>query len=365
MIASWAVAGAVTVALAAAVAPAAPEPFRFQDARITESSGAVASSTRDDVLWTHNDSGDDAVLYAVRITDGATVATVTLTGVDARDWEDLAAGPGPDGRWSLFVGDIGDNRSEHEDVRVHVVPEPDLRDTPDGTALSSAPTATYAFAYEGGPEDAETLLVAPDTGRIGIVTKTLAGTSTLYLAPPEPDPQAVTTLTPSATVRFTIPDVASESAGPIGRLGYYLATGGDIAASGDRVAIRTYGEVSEWAIPDGDLAAAFRSEPTRTSLPDQEQGEGLAYLPDATALLATSEGAHALVEVVAAGDLAPAAPPPPATPDPEPTTPMATSPVTSSPDPTTGRSDATQAIVTVAAAALAMLLLGAILVRRR
>ena len=75
---------------------------------LNEISGVVESRTRTGVLWVHNDSGDTARIFAIGL-DGRTLGTFGLAGIQARDWEDLAAGPGPvAGRRYLFVGDIGD-----------------------------------------------------------------------------------------------------------------------------------------------------------------------------------------------------------------------------------------------------------------
>src|SRR6187399_863576 len=46
---------------------------------ITESSGIAASRCQRDVLWTHNDSGDDAFIYAVS-PKGDTLGTWKVTG---------------------------------------------------------------------------------------------------------------------------------------------------------------------------------------------------------------------------------------------------------------------------------------------
>lgn len=338
--------------------------FRFEDPAIDESSGLAASRVTPGLLWTHNDSGGAPVLYAVDPATGATRAELRLD-VEARDWEDLAAGPGPDGRPSLFVGDIGDNTAEHPSVTVHVVPEPDL--APGATVTAETPT-TYRFVYEDGPHDAETLLVHPATGRIAIVTKDLSGRAGVYLAPESPDPVSENLLTFAATARFTIPEDASDSQGPIGRLGYYLATGGDVSPDGTRVVVRSYGEAREWPVVDGDLAAAFAIEPTVTPLPDAPQGEAITYTLDGAWLVASSEGERAVVDRVRPAETLVVPTEQSVSPtDPDPTPPDAdegtgaTAPAVA---PDTSSSDPTRAIVTVALAALAILVLGVVLARR-
>src|SRR4029079_19547388 len=78
--------------------------FTFRDPQIAESSGIVAATARDDVVFTHNDSGDTARFFAVDH-HGCTIGVFTAPGVTATDWEDIARGPGR----SLWLGDIGDN----------------------------------------------------------------------------------------------------------------------------------------------------------------------------------------------------------------------------------------------------------------
>jgi hypothetical protein len=66
----------------------------LQDSAINESSGIVASRTTPGVYWTHNDSGDGPYIYALD-EHGARRGTWRVKGASARDWEDIAAGRGP------------------------------------------------------------------------------------------------------------------------------------------------------------------------------------------------------------------------------------------------------------------------------
>ena len=90
---------------------------------LSEVSGVVASRQRSDLLWMHNDSGGEPILYAVG-TDGAQRGRYSVPG-DAIDWEDLALAACPDGVGEcIWVGDIGDNRRARTSVNILVVPEP-------------------------------------------------------------------------------------------------------------------------------------------------------------------------------------------------------------------------------------------------
>jgi hypothetical protein len=91
--------------------------LRIDDPRVVESSGLVASRRHAGVLWTHNDSGDAARLFAIG-RDGRVLATLRLAGVQARDWEAMAVGRDDRGAPALFVGDIGDNQGVWPSVSV-------------------------------------------------------------------------------------------------------------------------------------------------------------------------------------------------------------------------------------------------------
>ncbi len=285
--------------------------FKIADERITESSGLASSRVTPGVVWTHDDSGSEPELFALREDDGATVAALTLEGAENVDWEDMAIGPGPDCGSALYVGDIGDNGKARTSVRLYVADEPELdpeRPSGDGTLATTA----FELAYPDGPHDAETLLVHPRTGEVAIVTKEGDGQSGVYAATMPLDPDAATALTRIAEL-----DVSS------------LATGGDVTPDGSRVAVRTYGDFLEWSVPDeGGLADAFATEPVRRDLPSQQQGESLAYARDGSAVLAGSEGEQSPVHILRGGAAAgpPPGPAPTAAASPSPSSPTAPSP---------------------------------------
>ncbi len=266
--------------------------FVFADPRITESSGLATASTGE-LVYTHNDSGDEARFFAVG-PDGRTRTAYLLPGVEPRDWEDMARGPDEQGRSSLWIGDIGDNSAVRENgLLVHRVLEP----TPtDREEVTTEPPTSFRLRYPDGAADAETLLVHPRTGRLYVVTKPLAGTARVYAAPAELDPDGPNLL---ERVADAPTQATGTPGGPgIGGLANYLVTGGDISPDGSRVALRTYTDVYEWTVPSDDVAAAFDGEPTLTPLPERQQGEGLAYAQDGDAVLVSTEGAGSEVDRV-------------------------------------------------------------------
>jgi hypothetical protein len=236
----------------------------------TELSGLVASRRRPGVLWTHNDSGDAPRVLAVRAS-GKLVGDVAIAGAEATDWEDIAIRGG-----TLYLADIGDNRSERDDVVVYRVPEP-----PAG-ATSSAPAQALRLRYPDGAHDAETLLVDPRSGSLAIVTKTVDGNSGVYVAA-HPSTTATTTLHRAARLR----------------LGFGgLATAGDVSADGRVIVVRTYTGFVAWERRRGDsLARAMRRTPCagRVSLTREGQGEALALTANGRAFLTVPEGLNPVI----------------------------------------------------------------------
>lgn len=274
--------------LAAALYGDAAVAFTFQDPRISESSGLVSSSTPG-IVFTHNDSGDDARFFAVG-EDGRTRTVFTLPGTQARDWEDIARGPDEQGRSSVWLGDIGDNNARRDrGLLVHRVREPGPTDR---ERVTTEEPTSFRLIYEDGPGDAEALLVHPRTGRLYVVTKPLAGPAKVYAAPEELDADGPNSLRLVAEVPLK---TTGTPGGPgIGGLAQLLVTAGDIAPDGSRVALRTYTDLYEWPL-EGDVAAALEGEPTVTPLPETRQGEGLAYSSDSRSVLLSSEGVNAPV----------------------------------------------------------------------
>jgi hypothetical protein len=259
-------AAAVLAAMLAAVAPLGAAPaagaaqegelaLRLEDPRIVESSGLAVSGRHGAVIWTHNDSGDAARLFAVG-GDGRTLAELRLAGAAARDWEALAAGRDDRGRPALFVGDIGDNQATREEMAVYRVTEP--------AALGDAtvPARRYRLRYADGPRDAEALLVDPRSNRLYVASKEAAGGG-LYQAPARLRTDRVNLLRRVAEVPPVVTD-------------------GGFFPDGRGFVLRDYQAAHVFAAPDR-LVGSF-------PLPLQVQGESIAVWFDGGSVLSGSEG---------------------------------------------------------------------------
>lgn len=255
---------------------------RIANPAVTESSGLVASRLTPGLYWTHNDSGDGPFLYALDA-NGKSRGVWRVAGAAARDWEDIAAGPGPHpGKPYLYVGDIGDNSSSRADITVYRIPEPTVAGAIQATKAKPQTTATadiIRLRYPDGKHDAEALMVHPATGDVYIITKVAFGNPAIYQARVPLNVSGVTTLRRVGELR-----VPSLFGGVI--------TGGDISPDGRRVALCDYFEGYELVLPEmsSNFDEIWKQRMSIIDIGKRQQGEAIAYRLDGKALLMTSEG---------------------------------------------------------------------------
>lgn len=264
----------------------------LKDPAVKESSGLVASRSTPGLYWTHNDSGDGPFIYAFD-DRGARRGVWRITGASADDWEDIAAGPGPQRDIPyLYIGDIGDNSERRAQITIYRVPEPtitaaDAQSTKSKPRLTE-PSDTIRLRYPDGKHDAEALLVHPQTGNIYVITKMPFASSGVYEAAAPHSTTGATTL--SRIGELSVPSLFGG-----------IITGGDISPDGRSVALCDYVQGYEIALPDSRAAfnTIWKRPLTQITLGSRKQGEAIAYRQDGKALLATSEGLPApLIQVV-------------------------------------------------------------------
>jgi hypothetical protein len=235
-------------------------------AAATELSGLVLSRSQRGVLWTHNDSGDAPRLLAIGL-DGRLLADVALSGAQAFDWEDIAAGPR-----ALYVGDIGDNVPQRDAIVVYRVPEPRVDAGP-----TTAPATRIELRYPDGRRDAEALLRDPVTGALVVISKRATGRAGIYVAD-RPTAGTATTMRRRGSVSLA----AGEE-----------VTAGDVSADGRTIVLRTYTTAYVWMRRSGErVAEALRRKPCAAgaALLREGQGEAVAVAADGQAFYTVPEG---------------------------------------------------------------------------
>ena len=238
---------------------------RFSDPRFSEISGMTPSIRHPNVLWLHNDSGGGPRIFAVDATTCETLATLTIKGARARDFESIASGRDARGKPVLWLGDIGDNLDSWNFVEILRIKEP--------KRLRSRQVSAdvFAFTYADRPHNAEAILASPRRQRLWIVTKQLAHGS-LYRLP--------------VPLRPGVVNVARKL-----RVEGGLITDGAVSPLGDRYVLRDYVDAVIYeGLPPG-------REVARIHLPYQTQGEAISWSPDGRSLLVASERDDRLMRV--------------------------------------------------------------------
>jgi len=246
----------------------------IQSDLIREASGIVASRQNPGLLWVHNDSGDSARVFAID-EKGEFLGTCTIAGATARDWEDIALGPGPDpNRHYIYIGDIGDNQAKYPYVTVYRLPEPKIDPTSPFGRMAIGPAETIRLTYPDGPRDAETLLVDPLTRDIFIISKRELFSKVYRAAYPQ-----------STTQTTTMERVAT--------LPWGLAVAGDVSPDGRRVIVRGMFNASLWVRPSGEpLWKAFSGKMVHLPLMSERQGEGICFDARGTGYFTIGEMLH-------------------------------------------------------------------------
>ncbi len=248
---------------------------------IDESSGIAASRCAENVLWTHNDSGDDAYLFAIN-TKGEKLGTWKVPNAKNNDWEDIAAFKNAKGECFLYVGDIGNNERLKSEMTIYKVREPKISGA-DKSSSKKNPIETenaerIKYGYPDMRRDAETLLVHPQTGDIYILSKSFSQPSGVYKLAANYNLNKTNTLKKIAD--FAVPAI------PNG-----LLTGGDISFDGRRVVLCDYFGGYEITLPKdaGNFDEIWKQTPQVIDLGAREQGEAVCYSIDGKSVFATSE----------------------------------------------------------------------------
>ncbi|MEB2777976.1 hypothetical protein SYJ56_21865 [Algoriphagus sp. D3-2-R+10] len=246
----------------------------LKDDGLDEISGLACSKTLPGVIYVHNDSGGEAAVYLLDSL-GNNIGKIEFSETKNRDWEDIAIGPGGDGKSYIYVGEIGDNNAVHEEVVIYRVPEPDTRNP-----ISQAIPEKTILKYPGGARDAESLMVDPISGDIFILSKR-DSLNTLYRLPAD---------------KFGADKIELEE---LIKLPLTSATGADISADGSQILVKNYLTIYYWRRNAGEtIEKAMSREPIQLPYSPEPQGEAIGFRPDGKAFYTLSEKRFDLVPVL-------------------------------------------------------------------
>ncbi|WP_372634532.1 hypothetical protein [Fodinibius sp.] len=246
---------------------------QIDNREIDEASGLAVNPDHSHLLWTHNDSGDEARIFLIQ-KDGRFRAEYHLQEATNRDWEDLAVGPGPDPDVHyLYIGDIGDNFTFHSSYVIYRLRQPDVQSGPEGEgpAKMLSDVDELRFVYPDGSHDAETLFIDPSTRDLYIVTRQ-ERQDRVYRYP-YPQSTAKTD-----TVEF------------VGKLPFSQFAGGDLSADGQTLLLKTLPRIFIWQRkPDQSIPEMLSGTPKELPYGTGPQEEAIAIGPRGNGYYTLSE----------------------------------------------------------------------------
>lgn len=246
----------------------------LQSDRVIESSGLAVSRRDPECFWTHNDSGDTAVLYAFD-RQGNLTGTATLDGVTAIDWEDMASfRDGASDR--LLVADVGDNLRKRDFISLYFFDEPD----PHANERVSEFTRVDV-RYADGAKDCEAVAVDGRRRQVWLV-----GKSFLPLATCDTIPLPAVNAAPEIEVTAT----------RVGAIPVPLVSAMDIEPRSGEIVVVNYFQCFRFDnTAQADAGAWMSSVARMNELPRLRQIEAIAF-DDAGQLWLTSEGSPAILQ---------------------------------------------------------------------
>jgi len=261
---------------------------------INEASGLAISLHTEELLWTHNDSGNEPVLYAID-PSGNCLGSVHIEGVVNRDWEDIASYE-IDGRPYLIIGDIGDNNAVYPECVLYVIAEPSPAELSPTRELVATPERVIRYVYPDGPRDCESLAVDIRERAIYLISKRTQP-PTLYRLPLFPEDTGDRPLIAKELGPINgIPQpsgLLSQMSVPWGKWRAQPCSL-DISTDGKTAALLTYGEVYLYERQDGeDWATTFARGGQTLAAHNLPQAEGLCFSRDSQTLYVTTEGSPA------------------------------------------------------------------------
>jgi len=220
------------------------------DDNVDESSGLAVSRLHTDVVYTHNDKGGLNRLFAIDVTTGTVVATITINNVTNYDWEDLAYGPCAGdcdefgicrgSSYCIYISETGDHGGSGSLNNIYMIREPKVMQD---TSVDVVDTLKFRWTEE----DCETLMIAPNS-QLYVVSKVKGGRAMIAQLPSSAWGGDRVTLNMAHT---GILKVTTDHHDP---------QGGDISPSGTEMLLVFEDDVMYYSVPDGDFIKAVNNQ---------------------------------------------------------------------------------------------------------
>lgn len=262
---------------------------RLAEPHNLEQSGLAVSRRTPDLLWTHNDSGGEPILFGLNL-DGTRRGSIKVAGVQNRDWEEVTTFE-LDGRAWVMAAEIGDNFAKHAQSMLHVLADPDPAKLDPAHPLELSPDYTIHYTYEDGPRDCEALAVDAKERVVYLLSKRDQPTR-LYRLPlaAAPATQAAVARFVGSVWNFPQPD-GMQRLSPLPATGLSgWPTALSFLPDGSGALVLTYGALYIFARTPGESwAEALAREPQLLPAFVLPQAEAIAVTADGKSIYLCSE----------------------------------------------------------------------------
>lgn len=256
---------------------------QINDPQLTEMSGFAISLKNNGVIWTHNDSGSPAEIFALN-KNREILGKVILTGADAEDWEDIAIGRCGNDE-CIYIADTGDNLKKRTNLKVYRFIEPKIDVAVPFGEMAVSLFETFPFSYPDAKQDCEAIALNKE-GELYLFTKDIAASlfkskTFIYKFPVLAD-GVFQTLISLGSIETGI-NLTSQAP-------QYAVTAATIDRTGTRLLLRMYSYLWEFKITEGELFETIFTKPHTALTPGNElQGESVDYDPYSGHIFHTSE----------------------------------------------------------------------------
>lgn len=262
----------------------APSAKALGESTMIEASGLVPSISNPGYLWSHNDKGNENLLFLLDKNSGETVARYRLEGIFNRDWEDIEISRASNGINYIFLGDIGDNNRVYPNYVIHRFVEPLFKEEHRGKVIDWMPEDHQEYRYiypEGNKHDSETLLYDPVFDDLYVVTKRDFN-SLIYALPGDLDWSE------------------TQEALLVGNFLFTRAVAGNVSLDGAQILVKTYDFIMHW---ERDLSQPlWNTLQTKPHLapydPGEPQGEAICFDLDGVNYYTLSEFSNSIIPVL-------------------------------------------------------------------
>jgi hypothetical protein len=227
----------------------------------------------------HNDSGNDAELFAVGV-DGRRLLRAPLP-TELLDAEDIATAPCPDDAAvpCLWIADTGNVARDAGDQAIVVVREPEVQFGLPAQTVAIEEVLRFPVEFPGAAVDSEALVVAPDASALFLFEKVDAATARVFRLDAPFD-------------ALTASEVGTLQSPGIGVPNGLMITGADLHPSGSQLVLRLYTGSWEYRFGAGEDPSDIGDvDPVLVTLGplDEPQGEAIAYDEEGIGLWTVSE----------------------------------------------------------------------------